>query len=140
MRFAGTQLSNFMGDTMDYSAIAGTSQRGRSMERRATMEGEGLVANAGVQSLGKMRASEFQADAIKAQGQAQGQASMFQGMASGISSLAGGLASMPTGGGITSYDQIPSGGLRGAAAGGGSNAYFGTGGRYGSFDSSVLRR
>ena len=99
MRFAGTQLSNFMGDTMDYSAIAGTSQEGRSMERRATMEGEGMVANAGVQSLGKMRASEFQADAIKAGGQAQGQASMFQGMASGISSLAGGLASMPTGGG-----------------------------------------
>ena len=98
MRFAGTQLSNFMGDTMDYSAIAGTSQKGRSMERRAAMEGEGLVANAGVQSLGKMRASEHQADGIKAQGQAQGQASMFQGMASGISSLAGGLASMPTGG------------------------------------------
>ena len=99
MRFAGTQLSNFIGDTNDYSAIAGTSQKGRSMHRRAAMEGEGMVANAGVQSLGKMRVSEFQADAIKAQGQAQGQASMFQGMASGISSLAGGLASMPTGGG-----------------------------------------
>ena len=141
MRFAGTQLSNFMGDTMDYSAIAGTSQKGRSMERRAAMEGEGVVANAGVQSLGKMKASEFQADAIKAGGQAQGQAAMASGIGSMVSGLAGGISSMgSSGGGISSYDAIPSGGLRGAAAGGGPNAYFGTGGRYGSFDSSILRR
>ena len=64
MRFAGTQLSNFMGDTTDFSQIAGTSQKGRSMERRAVMQGEGMVANAGVQSLGKMKSAEFQADSI----------------------------------------------------------------------------
>ena len=34
------------------------------------------------------------------------------------------------GGGVTKYSDIPAGGLRGAAAGGGSNAYFGTGGKY----------
>ena len=41
MRFAGTQLSNFMGDTTDFSMISGQSQKGRSMERRAVMQGEG---------------------------------------------------------------------------------------------------
>ena len=86
MRFAGTQLSNFMGDTMDYSAIAGTSQKGRSMERQAVMKGEGLVANAGVQSLGKIQSAQYQADAIEAQGAAQGQ----QAMASGIGSMVSG--------------------------------------------------
>ena len=99
MRFAGTQLSNFMGDTTDFSQIAGTSQKGRSMERRAVMQGEGMIANAGVQSLGKTKSAEFQADSIIAQGQAQGQASMASGLASGISSLAGGIGSMGGGGG-----------------------------------------
>ncbi len=37
------------------------------------------------------------------------------------------------GGNITSYDQVPAGGLRGSAAGGGPNSYLGTGGKYGSF-------
>ena len=41
MRFAGTQLSNFMGDTTDFSMISGESQKGRSLERRAVMQGEG---------------------------------------------------------------------------------------------------
>ena len=94
MRFAGTQLSNFMGDTTDFSQIAGMSQKGRSMERRAVMQCEGLVGNAGVQSLGKMRSAEFQADSIIAQGKAQGQASMASGLASGIGSLASGLGSL----------------------------------------------
>ena len=49
MRFAGTQLANYI-DTMDYSAIGAESQKGRSLERRAVMHGEGMVANAGVQS------------------------------------------------------------------------------------------
>lgn len=126
MRFAGTQLSNFMGETMDYSAIAGTAQKGRSMERRATMEGEGMVANAGVQSLGKMRASEHQADAIKAQGQAQGQAAMASGIGSMVSGLAGGIASMPSGGG----------------GGGGSSFSMSSGQSYTPYtpDTSVLRR
>ena len=99
MRFAGTQLANFMGDTTDFSMIGAESQKGRSLERRATMEGEGMVANYGLQSLGKTKSAEFEADAIVAQGQAQGQASMASGLASGISSLAGGIGSFGGGGG-----------------------------------------
>ena len=90
MRFAGTELANYM-NPMDHTKIAGMSMQGRSMERRAVMEGEGMVANAGVQSLGAVQAAEFQADSIKAQGQAQGQASMASGIASGIGSLMGGF-------------------------------------------------
>jgi len=110
MRFAGTQLSNFMGDTMDYSAIAGTSQKGRSMERRAVMQGEGLVANAGVQSLGKIQSAQYQADAIKAQGAAQGQASMASGLGNMFSGLAGGISSFGSSGGASSFSM--SGGRR----------------------------
>ena len=91
MRFAGTQLANFMGDTTDFSMIGAESQKGRSLERRATMEGEGMVANYGLQSLGKTKSAEFQADSLVAQGQAQGQAAAAQGMASGISSLMSGF-------------------------------------------------
>ena len=98
MRFAGTQLANYIG-TMDYSGMGAESQKGRSMERRATMEGEGMVANAGVQSLGKVQSAEFQADAIEAQGQAQAQASRASGMASMVSGLAGGIGGMFGGGG-----------------------------------------
>ena len=92
MRFAGTQLSNFMGDTTDFSQIAGASQRGRSMERRAVMQGEGMVGNAGVQSLGKMKSAEAQASAIEAGGQAQAQASMASGIGSMFSGLASGIS------------------------------------------------
>ena len=94
MRFAGTQLSNFMGGTMDYSQIAGTSAEGRSMERRATMKGEGMVANAGVQSLGKIASAEARADAIVAGGQAAGQSAMASGVGSMFKGLAGGISSM----------------------------------------------
>ena len=37
-RFAGTQLSNFLGGTADYSGIAGTSIEGRSLERQISDE------------------------------------------------------------------------------------------------------
>ena len=99
MRFAGTQLSNFMGGTMDYSQIAGTSAKGRSMERKATMQAEGMVANAGVQSLGKIASAEAQADAIEAQGAAAGQSAMASGIGSMVSGLAGGIGGLGGGGG-----------------------------------------
>ena len=133
MRFAGTQLSNFIGGTMDYSGLGKASQEGRSLERRATMEGEGMIANAGVQSLGKIKAAEYGAEAMIAEGQAAGQSAMFSGLTQGIGSLASGFGSMGGGSNITSYDDIGAGGLRGAAAGGGSRAYLGTGGKYGAF-------
>ena len=52
---------------------------------------------------------------------------------SGIGDIVGGAIGTFGSAGISSYDDIPTGGLRGAAAGGGPNAYMGTGGKYGSF-------
>ena len=54
-RFAGTQLSNFLGGTADYSGISGASMEGRSLERKSAMMGEAEVANAGVKSLGAIQ-------------------------------------------------------------------------------------
>ena len=102
MRFAGTELASYL-NPMDHTAIAGESQKGRSLERRAVMMGEGMVANAGVQSVAKAKSAEFQADAIKAQGQAQAQASMASGLSSMVSGIAGGFGSMGGGGGGGSY-------------------------------------
>ena len=98
MRFAGTQLANYI-DTMDYSGMGAESQKGRSLERRAVMQGEGMVANAGVQSLGKIQSAQFQADAIEAQGQAAGQSAMASGIGSMVSGLAGGIGGLAGGGG-----------------------------------------
>ena len=108
-RFAGTQMSNFLGGTMDYSGISGASMEGRSLERKSTMIGESEVANAGVKSLGAIQSAGYQADAIRAQGEAQGQASMASGLASGISSLAGGFGSLGSSSGVSKYGFDPAG-------------------------------
>ena len=97
-RFAGTQMSNFLGGTMDYSGISGTSMEGRSLGRKATMAGEAEIANAGVKSLGMIKSAGFQADAIEAQGQAAAQASIASGFGSMASGLAGGISSRFGGG------------------------------------------
>ena len=124
MRFAGTQLSNFMGDVNDFSNISNKAQDGRSLERRATMMGEGLLANAGVEGLAQTKSSEFRADAIRAGGQAQGQAAMASGLGSMFSGLAGGISSM----GSKSFSYAGGPGTSGTrmGAGGGSVGGYGT--------------
>ena len=87
-RFAGTDLSNFMGDTMDNTMTSKAAQEARSLERKATMMGEAQVANAGVKSIGDVAAAQFQAEAIEAGGQAQ----QMQQLAGGISSMVSGIA------------------------------------------------
>ena len=87
-----------MGDTTDFTKIAGTASNGRRLERQAAMKGEGMVASYGLQSLGKTKSAEFQADSIIAQGQAQGQASMASGIGSMFSGLASGISSRGGGG------------------------------------------
>ena len=108
-RFAGTQMSNFLGGTMDYSGISGTSMEGRSLERKATMAGEAEIANAGVKSLGMIKSAGFQADAIEAQGQAQAQASIASGLGNMASGLAGGISSLGSNSGANKYGFDPAG-------------------------------
>ena len=58
-----------------------------------------MVANAGVQSLGKMKSAEFQADAIKAEADAAAETAMAHGIGRFASGLAGGIGSMGGGSG-----------------------------------------
>ena len=108
MRFAGTQMTNFMGDTMDFSKVANESILGRGRERQAAMQSEGLVANAGIKSVGAVQSAGYKAEAIRAAGAAQGQASMASGIGSLASGIVGGFASMPSSGSSYSFDPAGS--------------------------------
>ena len=93
MRFAGTELSGYMGNP-SFTGLGKTMIAGQSMQRNAANMAEGQVSMAGINSMGKVKSAGFQADAIKAQGQAQGQAAMASGLGSMFSGLAGGFASL----------------------------------------------
>ena len=112
-RFAGTALTDYF-NTPDFTQVGKVGMEGQSMQRNAATKAEGLVHGAGINSMAEVAQAGFQADAIKAQGQAQGQASMMSGIGSMVSGIAGGFGSMGSGGG-------------------GGNSYGGTGGKYGSF-------
>ena len=73
------------------------------MQRNAATKAEGLVHGAGINSMAQVAQAGFQADAIKAQGQAAGQSAMASGIGSMVSGIAGGFGSMGSGGG-SKYD------------------------------------
>ena len=98
MRFAGTQLTNFI-DPTNFDAIGKSSINGRSIENQASMQSEAYVDRAKIKALADIEAAKFGAEATRAQGSAQGQASMFSGLGSMASGLAGGFASMGESGG-----------------------------------------
>jgi hypothetical protein len=98
MRFAGTQLTNFM-DPTNFDAIGKASINGQSLQNRASMMSEAYVDRADIKALADIESAKFGASATRAQGEAQGQSSMWSGLSNGIGSLAGGIANMPTGGG-----------------------------------------
>ena len=97
-RFAGTALTDYF-NTPVFTAIGGTNMKGQSMQRNAATKADGLVHGAGINSMAQVAGAGFKADAIKAQGQAQGQASMMSGIGSMVSGIAGGFGSMGSGGG-----------------------------------------
>ena len=98
MRFAGTELGSYF-DVPNFTGLGRTMMQGNSLQRNAATAAEGQVSMAGINSTAKIKSAGFQADAIKAQGQAQGQASMASGIGSMVSGIAGGFGSMGGGGG-----------------------------------------
>ena len=92
MRFAGTQLGNFM-DPTNFDNISISSLQGKGMERMYNAEAGFLVDKAGLDGESLIKQAEYGASATRAQGSAQGQAAMWGGISSGIGSLAGGFAS-----------------------------------------------
>ena len=98
MRFAGTELGNYM-STPDFTGLGRTMMQGQSLQRRAAHEAEGMVGMAGINSQAKIKSAGYQADAIRAEGAAQGQAAMASGIGNMVSGIAGGFASRGGGGG-----------------------------------------
>ena len=91
MRFAGTQISNFM-DNDSFDNISKTAAKSRSQERMAYDQSEGLVDQADINAEATIQAAKYGASATRAQGAAAGQSSMFAGLGSMASGIAGGLA------------------------------------------------
>ena len=91
MRFAGTDLTNFMSGT-NFDNIGKMAHEARAHENNAMTVGEGLITRSDIAADATVDAAKFGASATVAQGAAQGQASMFSGIASGIGSIAGGFA------------------------------------------------
>ena len=89
-RFAGTALTDYF-NTPDFTTVGKTNMQGQSLQRNSATKAEGLVHGAGINSMAQVAQAGFQADAIKAQGQAQGQASMMSGIGSMVSGIAGGF-------------------------------------------------
>ena len=96
-RFAGTALTDYF-NTPDFTTVGRTNMQGQSMQRNAATKAEGLVHGAGINSMAEVAQAGFQADAIKAQGEAQGQAAMASGIGSMVSGIAGGFGSMGSSG------------------------------------------
>ena len=95
MRFAGSQISNFM-DTSNFDDISKSSMKGRAQERMYDAQATGLVDKAGIDAEGLIQRAKYGASATRAEGSAAGQSAMFGGIASGIGSLAGGFANRST--------------------------------------------
>ena len=105
-RFAGTALTDYF-STPDFTQVGKVGMQGQSMQRNAATKAEGLVHGAGINSMAQVASAGFQADATRAQGQAQGQAAMASGIGSMVSGLAGGFGALGSSGSSsssTNYD------------------------------------
>ena len=77
--------------SVDHTAIAKESIKGRSMERRAAMKAEGKVARAGLEAVAKTREYKDTADAYVAEGKRKGQKARMAGVVGALGSLATGV-------------------------------------------------
>ena len=95
MRFAGSQLSNFI-DPTNFDEISKTSMKGRATERMSVAKADGMVEQADIYGDATIQSAKYGASATRAQGSAAGQSAMMGGIASGIGSLAGGFINKAT--------------------------------------------
>ena len=106
MRFAGQGLQNFMGNVPDMTMMTNEALEGRSLERQTNHAAESQVAGTGLAAQAKIKEAEYMAEATKAQGQAEGMASIAGGIGSLASGIGGGIAA--SGGGGFGYDPAGS--------------------------------
>ena len=106
MRYAGTALTDYFG-TPDFTGLGKTMMDSASLQRNAATQSEGLVAGTGLQAAAKVKGAGFQAEAIEAQGQAQGQQAMASGIGNMFSGLAGGIGSLGSSSSSSSSSYTP---------------------------------
>ena len=98
MRFAGTQLSNFM-DPTNFDAISNASMEGDTRKRMGANIGRGTAEIGAIQGQMYEDMAPYEAMAIRARGAQQGAAGWSQGIKGFASGIAGGISSMGSGGG-----------------------------------------
>ena len=99
MRFAGANIAGFMSERPNFGELGSLGMEARSSERQTNSAAEGYVAQAGLDSMAKIKEAKYQAEGIEAQGAANAAATQAQGMSSMMSGIAGGIGSMSFGGG-----------------------------------------
>ena len=92
MRFAGTQLSNYL-DPMNFDGISTAFMEGQAKERMYDRQADFLVDKAEIDGASLIKQAKYGASATRAEGAAGGSAAMFGGLANGIGGLASGLGS-----------------------------------------------
>ena len=125
MRFAGANIASFMSERPNFGELGSLGMEARSSERQTNSAAEGFVAQAGLDSMAKIKAAKYQAEGIEAQGAANAAATQAQGMSSMMSGIAGGIGNMSFGGGTFSYAGGP--GSSGTAMGAGGGVVGGIG-------------
>ena len=100
MRFAGSRIEDFMGDKPSFDRIGSRGTMNEAANNANVAMNNAKTADATMRGIAMVESAEAQADAIRAGGQASGQASMVSGIAGGIGGL-GGL--FRSGGGGSSY-------------------------------------
>ena len=99
MRFAGANIASFMSERPNFGELGSLGMEARSSERQTNTASEGFVAQAGLDSMAKIKEAKYQAEGIEAQGAANAAATRAQGMSSMMSGIAGGIGNMSFGGG-----------------------------------------
>lgn len=90
MRFAGSpQITDFLARKENYENLADQGLRERAAQNIAVMEAEGLMSRSEIEADAMVKSAKYGASATRAQGAAQGQASMFDGAFSALGSIGG---------------------------------------------------
>ena len=97
MRFAGSQDFSQLLSVPDFNTMSQVGIEGRGLVRNSIDSSQGYATRMGLSSAGKVKSAGYQADAIRAEGAAQGQQAMASGLGSMFSGLAGGFGAMGSG-------------------------------------------
>ena len=92
---AGGNINNAMAQLApNWGQLTGQANKSKAEEIMSGMRAEATTTQYGLQSLGAVKSAAFEAEGIKAQGEAAASATEAQGLSSMFSGLAGGIGGM----------------------------------------------